>query len=389
MNNTLLVILIIVLGLWLLYKILNSGGKDDYNTNTSDCNRSTDNYDRGEAKKGNNKKSIFSFLQKRKNNTEKKAKRQSVFARIFSEPLPFDDAAITWCANFLIIEKNTLANILRNTSNHYTHFKLRKRSGGYRTISAPDATLLSIQKIIYKRILLSVNVHPASMGFRQGISVAHNAKAHLGNKQIIKVDIADFFGSIKKHRIIKAFKKIGYPTNISQVLAELCILQGKLPQGAATSPTLSNIIAYDMDMKMVTVAQKNNLIYTRYADDLTFSGEDISFEAVFSEIDNIIREEKFVIQRKKTRFLTEKKRKIVTGISVSSGEKLMIPKVKKREIRKNIHYILTKGPAEHLRFVGSTDPSYMKRLMGYLNFWLMVEPDNEYVKKSIAALKKV
>lgn len=387
--NIILVILIIALGLWLLYKLFNTGGKDDYNRNTSNYNRNADNYDRGEAKKSNNKKSIFSFLQERENNTGKKAKRQSILARMFSAPLPFDDKAITWCANFLIVDKNTLVNILRNISNHYTHFKLGKRSGGYRTISAPDAALLKIQKIIYKRILLSVNVHPASMGFRQNISVTYNAKAHLGNKQILKADITDFFGSIKKQRIIKAFEKIGYPANISQVLAELCTLENKLPQGAATSPTLSNIIAYDMDVKLASVAQKSNLTYTRYADDLTFSGEDISFELTLSEIDRTIREEKFVIQRKKTRFLTEKKRKIVTGISVSSGEKLMIPKAKKREIRKNVHYILTKGLAEHQRFIGSTDPSYMKRLIGYLNFWIMVEPDNEYVRKSIAALKKV
>ena len=387
--NIFLVILIIVLGLWLLYKLFNSGGKDDYKRNTSSYNRNVDNYDRGEVKKINNKKSIFPFLQKRKNDTEKKAKRQSFFARIFSEPLPFDDGAITWCANFLIIEKNTLVNILRNTLHHYTHFKLSKRSGGYRTISAPDSALLNIQRIIYKRILLSVNVHPASMGFRQNISVTHNAKAHLGNKQILKVDIVDFFGLIKKHRIIKAFEKIGYPANISQVLAELCTLENKLPQGAATSPALSNIIAYDMDVKLASVAQKSNLKYTRYADDLTFSGEEIAFEFVLSEINRIIREEKFVIQRKKIRFLTEKKRKIVTGISISSGEKLMIPKAKKREIRKNVHYILTKGLVEHQRFIGSTDPSYMIRLMGCLNFWLMVEPDNEYVRKSIVALKKV
>ena len=387
--NIFLVILIIALGLWLLYKLFNSGGKDDYSRNTNSYNRNTNNYDRGEAKKINSKKSIFSFLHKKKSNTEKKAKRQSIFARIFSEPLPFDDGAITWCANFLIIDKKTLIEILKDTSGHYSYFKLSKRSGGYRTISAPDTILLNIQKIIYKRILLSVNVHPASMGFRQNISVTHNAKAHLRNKQILKADIADFFGSIKKYRIIKAFERIGYPANISQVLAELCTLENRLPQGAATSPTLSNIIPYDMDVKLASVALKNNLRYTRYADDLTFSGEEIAFEFVLSEIDNVIREEKFVIQRKKTRFLTEKKRKIVTGISVSSGEKLMIPKVKKREIRKNVHYILTKGLAEHQRFIGSTDPSYMKRLIGYLNFWLMVEPDNEYVKKSIAALKKV
>lgn len=387
--NIILVIFIIALGLWLLYKLFSFGGKDDYNRNTSGYNRNADNYDKGEEKKENNRKSIFSFLQREKNKTEVKARRQSIFARIFSEPLPFDDVAITWCANFLIINKNTLIEILKDTSDHYSHFRLGKRSGGFRTISAPDATLRNIQQIIYKRILLSVNVHPASMGFRQNISVTHNAKSHLGNKHILKVDITDFFGSIKKHRVIKAFEKIGYPTNISQVMAELCTLEGKLPQGAATSPALSNIIVYDMDVKLASVAQKSNLKYTRYADDLTFSGEDISFELTLSEIDRVIREEKFAIQRKKTRFLTEKKRKIVTGISVSSGEKLMIPKAKKREVRKNVHYILTKGLAEHQRFIGSTDPSYLKRLMGYLNFWLMVEPDNDYVKKSIAALKKV
>ena len=384
--NIILIILIIVFVLWLLYKLLNySGGDVEIQTH----NHNIDNYGKEESEKENRRRSVFSFLHRKKNENITIAKRQNIFARIFSAPLPFDDEAITWCANFLIVEKNTLIEILKGTSDHYTHFKLGKRCGGYRIISAPDATLLNIQKIIYKRILLSVNIHPASTGFRQNISVTHNAKAHLGNKQILKIDIADFFGSIKKYRIIKAFEKIGYPPNISQVLAELCTLEGKLPQGAATSPTLSNIIAYDMDVKLISVAQKNNLAYTRYADDLTFSGEDISFEPVFSEINNIVREEKFVIQRKKTRFLTEKKRKIVTGISVSSGEKLMIPKAKKREIRKNVHYILAKGLAEHQRFIGSTDPSYIKRLMGYLNFWLMVEPDNEYVKKSIASLKKI
>ncbi|MBK5719732.1 retron St85 family RNA-directed DNA polymerase [Dysgonomonas sp. Marseille-P4677] len=387
--NINIVILIIVLGLWLLYKLFSSGRKDDYNRNTSSYNRNADNYDKGEEKKKNHRKFIFSFLQREKNKTEVKAKRQGFLTRIFSTPLPFDDAAITWCANFLIVEKKTLIEILKDTSDHYTHFKLGKRSGGYRTISAPNKTLLNIQRVIYKRILLSVNLNPASMGFRQNISVAHNAKAHLGNKQILKVDIVDFFGSIKKQRIIETFGKIGYPSNISEVLAELCTLEGKLPQGAATSPTLSNIVAHEMDVKLVSIAQKNNLTYTRYADDLTFSGENIFFELIFSEINNIVREGKFIIQRKKTRFLTEKRRKIVTGISVSSGKKLMIPKAKKREIRKNVHYILTKGLAEHQRFIGSTDPSYMKRLMGYLNFWLMVEPDNEYVKKSITALKKI
>lgn len=307
--NIALVILIIFLVLWIFYKLLNySGGGDEYSRDTRNYNRNPDNYDKGEEVKTTPKKSIFSVFSREKK--VKQAKRQSFFERIFSAPLPFDDAAITWCANFLAVEKNELIDILKNTSIQYSHFKLGgKRSGGCRTISAPNNVLLNIQKTIYKRILLSVSIHSAATGFRQNVSVIHNAKVHLGKTQIIKVDLADFFGSIKKPRIITAFEKIGYPSNISKVLAELCSLDGKLPQGAATSPTLSNIIAYDMDVKLIALARKHNLTYSRYADDLTFSGEDIAFELFLSEIDGIVREEKFVIQRKKTRFLTENKKK--------------------------------------------------------------------------------
>ncbi len=388
MMNIFLVILAITL-LYLLYKLFYKKGGDEYSRDTSGYDRGTNSNEKKEKPKAQPKKSSFSFFCHKNIEKTKTAKRQGLIARLFSSPLPFDDKAITWCANFLVIEKKVLIDILRDTSEYYSRFRLGKRSGGYREISAPFTSLLNIQKIIYKRALLSVNVHTACTGFRQNVSVLDNAKPHLGKPHVLKVDIVDFFGSIKKSRIIKVFESFGYPFNISQVLAELCSFEGKLPQGAATSPVLSNIVAYDMDVKLMSLAQKHNFTYTRYADDLTFSGENILFEEVLSEVNNIVKDERFVIQRKKTRFLTEKKRKIVTGISISSGKKLMIPKSKKREVRKNVHYILTKGLTDHQRFIGSTDPSYLKRLLGYLNFWLMVEPDNDYVKKSIASLKKL
>lgn len=384
--NIIKAIFLVACGVWILYRLLASKKGNEYNRDTSNYDRGTDNYNRGEEKK--NKRSIFSFFQIRNKRTESGVRKQSFFSRLFSVPLPFDDSAITWCANFLIIEKDSLIQILRDMSACYSIFKLGKKSGGYRIISAPNSTLLNIQKTIYTRALLPVNLHPASMGFRQNISVVNNAQPHLGKGEMLKVDIADFFGSIKRARVVKAFEKIGYPTNISKVLAELCVFEGKLPQGAPSSPALSNIIAYDMDVKLAAISQKLNLTYTRYADDLTFSGEKIDFDAVLSEIDEVVRAEKFVLQKKKTRFLTEKKRKIVTGISISSGKNMTIPKAKKREIRKNVHHILTKGLASHQHFIGSADPSYLKRTIGYLNFWLMVEPDNEYVKRSIESLKR-
>jgi len=201
--------------------------------------------------------------------------------------------------------------------------------------------------------------------------------------------IHDFFGSIKKDRVIEVFKKIGYPEKISIVLAELCCLYDALPQGAPTSPALSNIISYEMDKQIADLAYKNHLIYTRYADDITLSGDNIDKKTVTSEITDILDEESLWLNQSKTQLKTEKSRKIITGVSISSGKKLTIPKAKKRELRKNIHFILTKGLAEHQKFIGSKDPAYLKRIIGYLNFWKSIEPDNSYVLESLARLKKL
>ena len=104
-------------------------------------------------------------------------------------------------------------------------------------------------------------------------------------------------------------------------------------------------------------------------------------------IKQIIRDEKFEPNHKKTRFINEYGRKIITGVSVSSGAKLTIPKARKREIRKNVYFILTKGLAEHQRRIGSSDPVYLKRLIGELCYWRSIEPDNAYVSDSINRLK--
>lgn len=187
----------------------------------------------------------------------------------------------------------------------------------------------------------------------------------------------------------KTFEKIGYPKNISKVLGELCCMRRHLPQGASTSPVLSNIIAYEMDRKLAAMAEEFGLTYSRYADDLTFSGDVFPKEQVLARVKEIIREEKFEPNHQKTRFLNENDRKIITGVSVSSGVKLTIPKARKREIRKNVYFILTKGLAEHQRRIGSHDPAYLKRLIGSLCYWRSIEPDNTYVADSIAALKRL
>lgn len=316
-------------------------------------------------------------------------------SRIFSSPKKksgfrrFRPEAVAWCANLLQIKEEQLQQILKKVPAHYTVFSLRKRSGGFRAICAPDEQLHAVQQTIYRRILISVPVHPAATGFRPGTSVTENARPHLGKKQVLKVDLHDFFPSIRYTRVRALFEETGYPGPIARVLAELCCLKRKLPQGAPTSPALSNIIALSLDRKMTALAQSRGLTYTRYADDLTFSGDDFSKDSLLSSVEQIVEEEGFTLNRKKTRFLTEHKRKIITGVSISSGKKLTIPKAKKREIRKNVHFILTKGLKEHQSRIGSTDPVYLKRLLGYLSYWHSIEPDNRYVTEAMTALERL
>ncbi len=302
----------------------------------------------------------------------------------------FDESAVVWCANLLGVETARLKEILRDVSEHYREFWMRKRKGGYRMISAPDKELQSIQTTINSRILSSVTmIHPAAVGFRSGHSVVDNASPHLGKRYILKMDIHDFFFSIRSRRVKKTFEKIGYPENVSKVLGVLCCLYRHLPQGAPTSPALSNIVGYEMDKKLAALAAEYGLTYTRYADDLTFSGDVFPKEQIIPQVKRIIRDEKFEPNHKKTHFMNQSSRKIITGVSVASGVKLTIPKSKKREIRKNVYFILTKGLAEHQRRIGSHDPAYLKRLIGMLCYWRAIEPDNTYASDSIAALKRL
>lgn len=302
----------------------------------------------------------------------------------------FEKEAVIWCAALLGVEVNRLEEILNNVSGHYQEFWMRKRSGGYRMISAPDKDLQAIQSTIYSRILSSVTiVHPAAVGFRCGRSVVDNAAPHLGKRYVLKMDIHDFFGSIRSPRVRQTFKKIGYPENVSKVLGALCCLHRHLPQGAPTSPALSNIVGYEMDRKLAALAAEYGVTYTRYADDLTFSGDVFPKEQIIPQVKRIIRDEKFEPNHKKTHFMNQSSRKIITGVSVASGVKLTIPKSRKREIRKNVYFILTKGLAEHQRRIGSHDPAYLKRLIGMLCYWRAIEPDNTYASDSIAALKRL
>lgn len=288
-------------------------------------------------------------------------------------------------SQLLGIETDTLTNIVMNSKSFYYNFEIPKRNGGKRLITAPYPVLLNAQKWIYENILIKQPLHKNAKGFIKNTSIVDNAREHLNQEFLLKMDIKDFFPSIRINRIISIFRNLGYTKKISYYLAAICCRERVLPQGAATSPVLSNIIAKRLDFRLTGLANKFQLNYTRYADDFTFSGNKFPVRLI-KYIEIIVNDEGFEINSDKTKLLNDKKQKIVTGISISSG-KMTIPKNMKREVRKNIHYVLNYGLFNHLKRIESKDPIYLERLLGYLYFWLSVEPDSIFVRKSIEELK--
>lgn len=134
-------------------------------------------------------------------------------------------------------------------------------------------------------------------------------------------------------------------------------------------------------------ADEYGLVYTRYTDDLIPLGDFPSKDKALLRINQVIRKGGLTMNVKKTCSLPEHKRKIIIGVSVSSGTRMTVPKTKKREIRKNVCYVLIKGLANHQEHTGSTDPVYLRRLLSNLCYWCSIEPNNRCIFDSIAALK--
>lgn len=279
-----------------------------------------------------------------------------------------------------------LASVVNSSQNHYREFTIPKRSGGVRSIHAPYPALLECQEWILKNILQKSRIHPCAHGFVAKRSIITNATTHLGAATFLKIDIADFFPSIKISRLIHYFKSLGYNNRVSFYLAAICSLDDCLPQGAPTSPTLCNIVARPLDWRLTNLCQKFKISYTRYADDLAFSGEKITWK--FAEyVIHILNECGFEPNTKKTQLHIDARKRILTGISIL-GNEARVPKDYKRRLRQEIFYIEKFGVHNHMNSKRIKDASYLERLIGRIQFVLSVEPENQFfVQKKSSMLK--
>lgn len=270
----------------------------------------------------------------------------------------------------------------------YRSYTIKKRNGGERLIEAPYPSLKMVQRWILDIILApSAVYHPSVVGFRQGKTILDNATPHLGHDVLLKMDIKEFFPSVTEPLVERYFMSLGYSLSLSGTLAYLCCKDYRLPQGAPTSPLLSNVLFVKMDWELDRIAVTEGLSYTRYADDLTFSGARIPIPFI-KAVTEIAKDNNLRINKEKTRRSGKGSRKIITGVSISSG-KPTIPRSLKREIRQKVHYILNYGLYDHLRHVGSRDLLVGYRLLGLLAYWHSVEPENQYVISNSKALSKL
>lgn len=271
------------------------------------------------------------------------------------------------------INERSLAGIVHVTEEHYREFSFPKRRGGFRTISSPNPSLKAAQDWTLNEILGSLPVHERAFGFVKGRSVVDNAKAHLGSKTVLRIDLLDFFGSINFDKVLSIFSDLGYPPNVSYNFARICTLRNKLPQGGSTSPTLSNIVCRRMDAQISEYASEVGLIYTRYADDITLSGENVQITPHLDMIRKIAILHGFNVNDSKT-LLSRKDRKIIiTGVSISGG-RASLPRSQVRRIKADAHLILKYGPLGAMQRRGGIDPFFVDRVLGRISFWLQIDP---------------
>lgn len=266
----------------------------------------------------------------------------------------------------------------------YKYFHIKKRSGGKRTIASPCGPLKNAQSRIRTEILEQVTPHSRAMAYRKGVSIRDHAALHTNSSAILRFDIRDFFPSIGLDRVNQLFASFGYTEDMCEILSRLCtaymaqerlLADGRvyylhkgpkvLPQGASTSPTISNLVCRTLDKRLSAFSAKRNMTYTRYADDIYLSSKSwiADYNSIIRTVIRIVGSEGFTINKKKTKIMKGNRRQYVTGIV--ANKKTNLEKEKLRRFRSFLHYVDMSGLQEYV-----TD-----RDKGFFSYLSMVNRD--------------
>ncbi|MEO1529531.1 MAG: reverse transcriptase domain-containing protein [Planctomycetota bacterium] len=297
---------------------------------------------------------------------------------------------------FLAFDRRT------STTTHYTRFGVKKKTGGVRTISAPMPRLKHAQRWILDHLLEPHELNECAHGFRRNRSIVTNAEPHVGSRVVINMDLENFFPTVDFPRVRGVFRRLGLSGSVATVLALICtesdvseveldgmeyyVARGErvLPQGAPTSPAITNLICRGLDARMADNARRLGFTYTRYADDLTFSSVDDKADVgkMIRRARYIVHEENFKVHPHKTRVLRAGRRLEVTGLTVN--QKVSVSRKELRRFRAVLFQIERDGP-QGKQWGSSSD--VISAVEGYANFVAMV--DAEKGKKFQAQVRRI
>jgi len=304
-------------------------------------------------------------------------------------PVFADETALATAMGITLKELSFLSfNRKVSTVSHYQKFYLPKKSGGRRLISAPMPRLKKVQYWILENIFSKIRLHDAAHGFTPGRSIVTNAIIHVNKPLLVNMDVKDFFPSIHYKRVKGLLQQLGYSEKTAILLSLLCTesvteeaaIDGKryfvqkgqrvLPQGAPTSPAITNILCYKLDKRLQGLAAKLNCNYTRYADDMSFSANEGNTNAqqLIWRIKRIVADEGFTLHPDKLRVMRKGTKQEVTGVVVNST--MNIDRKKLRQFRALLHQLKING-SDNLHWNAAINSH---SILGYLNYIKMVNP---------------
>lgn len=297
-----------------------------------------------------------------------------------------------WSASQEIQRLYALSN---HSERHYQRIVLSKRDGGERVVLAPDYLLKTVQRNILDNVLSFFPLSPFATAYRPGCSVIDNAAPHCQQPQILKLDIENFFDNISWLQVWRLFRQTTLPSGVVTMLTHLCCYREALAQGAPTSPAISNLVMRHFDEQMGAWCQAQGIVYTRYCDDMTFSG-DLNVRQVKRNVTALLATLGMRLNKRKTAQATASQQQRVTGIVVN--EKPQLSREQRRALRQEIYYCQKYGVLAHLRRCGELDLSadhtgqarhYLHALLGKIGWLLQINPDDKAFTQSRGVVQRL
>lgn len=279
-----------------------------------------------------------------------------------------------------------LYHLSNSSASEYRTAVILKRDKTHRILHIPKRHLMEIQRRILSEILSYAKLPDCATAYRTGANPRAGTAPHVGKPVLLKMDISDFFDSITFEMVLsRAFSSQYFPKPVGVLLAKLCCCCNRLPQGAPTSPALSNLVMAPFDTHMSSYCEKRGIAYTRYCDDMSFSG-DFKPGPLIAKVRRFLNAMGFAVNEKKTRVLRQGQRQTVTGVVVN--QKQQVPASYRRRIRQEMYYCKKYGVTGHVlrtwqkEFIDNSagfqvdQHRFVRHLLGKISYALYINPED-------------